>query len=57
MRQARTKRELFINVLDIWMQNEISLIGETSTDIEKDCKSIKKQYEEYMKMYDELEGE
>ena len=27
-RVARTKRELFINILDMWLQNEIQVIGE-----------------------------
>lgn len=27
-RKARTKRELFINILDMWLENEITVIGE-----------------------------
>lgn len=55
MRKARTKRELFINILDMWLQNEITVIGEFCThDIAGEKEEAKKKYQEYMEMYDSL---
>ena len=55
-RVARTKRELFINILDMWLQNEIQVIGELCCyDILGEKKRAKKEYQEYMAMYDLLE--
>ena len=55
-RVARTKRELFINILDMWLQNEIQLIGEFCChDIAGEKEKARKEYQEYMSMYDLLE--
>ena len=55
-RVARTKRELFINILDMWLQNEIKVIGEFCCyDILGEKERAKKEYQEYMAMYDFLE--
>ena len=57
-RKARTKRELFINILDMWLKNEIAVIGEfgirNHEEMEKDAKG---KYQTYMKLYDSLKGE
>ncbi len=55
-RVARTKRELFINILDMWLQNEIQVIGEFCChDIAAEKEKARKEYQEYMSMYDLLE--
>ena len=45
-RKARTKRELFINILDMWLENEITVISEFGA----------RNHEE-MELYDSLKGE
>lgn len=57
-RKATTKRELFINILDMWYQNEINCIGEFCIhDIQGAKKEAQKEYQEYMKLYDSLVDE
>lgn len=56
MGEARTKRELFINVLDMWLGAEISLIGETSINITEEKENVRKMYDELIREYD-LKGE
>ena len=57
-RKARTKRELFINILDMWLENKIIVIGEfgirNHEEMEKDAR---KKYQAYMELYDSLKGE
>ena len=57
-RKAGTKRELFINILDMWLENEITVIGEfgirNHEEMEKDAR---KEYQAYMELYDSLKGE
>ena len=58
MRKARTKRELFINILDMWLQNEITVIGEYCThNISGEQEKAREEYKEYMKLYDLLGDE
>ena len=57
-RKARTKRELFINILDMWLENEITVIGEFGIRNRKEMeKDARKEYQAYMELYDSLEGE
>ena len=57
-RKARTKRELFINILDMWLENEIAVISEFGArnheEMERDAR---KKYQEHMELYDSLKGE
>lgn len=57
-RKANTKRELFINILDMWLENEITCIGEFCIkDIGKAKDEARKEYNKYMELYDSLKGE
>lgn len=57
-RKARTKRELFINILDMWLENEITVIGEFGIrNLEEMKKDARKEYQAYMELYDSLEVE
>ena len=57
-RKARTKRELFINILDMWFENKIAVIGEfgirNHEEMENDAR---KEYQAYMELYDSLKGD
>ena len=57
-RKARTKRELFINILDMWLENEIAVISEFGArNHEEMKKDARKEYQTYMELYDSLKGE
>ena len=57
-RKARTKRELFINILDMWLENEIAVISEFGVRNHEEMEiDARKKYQEYMELYDSLKGE
>lgn len=57
-RKARTKRELFINILDMWLENERECISEFCIKNKgKAMEEAVKEYQAYMELYDSLEGE
>lgn len=57
-RKARTKRELFINILDMWLENKITVIGEFGIRNHEEMEiDARKEYQAYMELYDSLKGE
>ena len=57
-RKAKTKRELFINILDMWLENEIAVISEFGARNHEEMeRHARKKYQEHMELYDSLEGE
>lgn len=52
---AKTKRKLFVEVLDMWMSTELLNIGEFSMNIKKEVKETKEKYRKLLDEYDKLE--
>lgn len=56
MIKPKTKKELFEKILNMWLEDEIDCINEFCIHDRKEAiEEAKLEYEQYLKMYDELE--
>ena len=54
--KPKTRQDLFIHILQLWLENEIQCINEWCISYRETArKQANKEFEEYLKLWEELE--